>query len=105
MGERSLGSGTERLVERKVRGGKLFRLRVSLVEGKAKHVGLTGDFFLEPEGGIEVLEEALLEAYLSTDEATARWLIDEAASGLTLTGFSSSDLVEALKEAGGCNGG
>ncbi len=95
----------ERLVERKVRGGKLFRLRVTFLEGKAKHVDLTGDFFLEPECGIEILEKALLEAYLSPDEGTAKWIINEAARDLTITGFGSDDLVGALREAGGCGGG
>ncbi len=105
MGERSVADGTERLVEKKVRGGKLFRLRVSFTQGKANRVTLTGDFFLEPEEGIGLLEDALLEAYLSADEATAKWLVERSSRGLDITGFSSGDLVDALKEAGGCGGG
>ncbi len=105
MGGRSIGGTEERLVERKVRGGKLFRLRVSFDGSEAKRVELTGDFFLEPEEGIEVLEAALLKAYSVPDEGTAQRVIEDAARGLTLTGFSSGDLVEALMEVGGCRGG
>ena len=43
------------IIERKVEGGKLFRLRVTRSRG-AFSVRLTGDFFLEPEEGIEIVE-------------------------------------------------
>ena len=104
MGGRAVG-GTERLVERKVRGGKLFRLRVAFIGDRPGKVVLTGDFFLEPEEGIDALEAALLSAYLAPDPKTAGKIIDVASNGLMITGFSTGDLVDALEEAGGCRGG
>ncbi|MGD1060618.1 MAG: hypothetical protein ABR879_04095 [Methanomassiliicoccales archaeon] len=95
----------KRLVEKKVRGGKLFRIRLQFEDGVVHNAVLTGDFFLEPEEGLENLEAALPGAYAAKDAEAAKGLIDEASRNLTITGFSSSDLVDALKEAGGCRGG
>jgi lipoate-protein ligase A len=105
LGERQVNAQKEILVERKVHGGKLFRLRIHLSKGKADGAILTGDFFLEPEEGIERLERAIATAYASADADEARAVLDKAAEGLLITGFSTDDLVEALEEAGGCRGG
>ena len=43
MGERSVGGTSEQLVERKVRGGKLFRIRIWREGDVAVGVSLTGD--------------------------------------------------------------
>ncbi|MDD1770125.1 MAG: hypothetical protein LUO79_03475 [Methanomassiliicoccales archaeon] len=104
MGERSVGGTSEQLVERKVRGGKLFRIRIWREGDVAVGVSLTGDFFLEPEEGIERLESALLQAYTSPGPEAATKIIEGASKGLTITGFSPADLVGALEEAGGCRG-
>lgn len=104
MGGRSVGGTRELLVERKVRGGKLFRIRVHFENDVASRVVLTGDFFLEPDEGIDELEKALLRAYSSPDRGSATKVIEDASSGLAITGFSPCDLVGALEEAGGCRG-
>lgn len=104
MGGRSVGGTDHFLAERKVRGGKLFRLRIELAGGRARSAVLTGDFFLEPEEGIDVIEKILVKAYSAPDSRTAERLIEDGTRGLTITGFSARDLVGALEEAGGCRG-
>jgi hypothetical protein len=88
------------IIERKVEGGKLFRLRVTQTEGGVS-VRLTGDFFLEPEEGIEIIESTLAECLALSDRSEAeRRMSDSITNGdLRITGFDSKDLIDALWEA------
>ncbi len=50
-------SASVRTVEEKVPGGKL--VRVSVTEGPARRVEITGDFFMHPEEGNALIEYVL----------------------------------------------
>jgi hypothetical protein len=55
--------------DRKVTGGKLFRVRLTMdMDGptpKMADLRLLGDFFMHPEDSVEDLEEAICDAYNS----------------------------------------
>ena len=83
--------------ERKVKGGKLFRIRVAVEGGRPESLRLTGDFFLFPEGAMSRLEEALLIDLASGAYATRTRALLESGE-LVLVGIGLSDLEDALME-------
>jgi hypothetical protein len=89
-----------KVVVRKVKGGKLFRLSVGLAPGKAD-VKLDGDLFIHPEEGLEDLEAWLGHCLNIEDEGSARRFLqsklDEAS--IQIIGADSAELVSALWEA------
>jgi len=88
------------VIERKVKGGKLFRLRINKIN-EAISVQLTGDFFLEPDEAIVVIERELADCLRLTNRKEAEhrlaMAIDQA--GLRITGFEVVDIIDALWEA------
>ncbi|MDD1743727.1 MAG: hypothetical protein LUO85_03785 [Methanomassiliicoccales archaeon] len=88
------------VIERKVKGGKLFRLRVTGAEDTLS-VQLTGDFFLEPEEGIEVIERCLPHCFRLPDQRMAELRLSEeiAKAQIRISGFEVKDIIEALWEA------
>ncbi len=64
------------VIERKVKGGKLFRLRITSSD-EAQSVQLTGDFFLEPEEGIDLIERCLSDCLALSDERQAERVLSE----------------------------
>ena len=104
MGERIITPEATKMsslvIERKVKGGKLFRLRINKTD-EATSVQLTGDFFLEPEEGMAIVEHELTDClrFTSRKEAEHRLaeVIDQA--GLRITGFGVVDIIDALWEA------
>jgi hypothetical protein len=104
MGERTITPDTATMsslvIERKVKGGKLFRLRVIRSDGVIS-VQLTGDFFLEPDEGISIIERELsLCLGLPKREVAEQRLAERIAqAGLLVTGFEVSDIIDALWEA------
>lgn len=93
-------------VERKVKGGKLFRLKGVARNGKLVSIELTGDFFLCPEDSISALENILLEQSEGKSIADAELGIRRAmqAKGMEVAGFEPSDLADALMELVRCAG-
>jgi hypothetical protein len=91
---------TSLIIERKVKGGKLFRLRVTRSDAVLS-VQLTGDFFLEPEEGIDILEAGLADclALSDKDEAESKLSMAIAKAQLQISGFEAGDLIDALWEA------
>jgi hypothetical protein len=87
------------MIERKVKGGKLFRLRVNR-SGNAVSVQLSGDFFLEPDEGIAIVEGELANCLNLTNrrEAEIRLADVIARSEIRITGFEVSDIIDALWE-------
>lgn len=84
--------------ERKVPGGKLIRVALSLRGGRIEKVRITGDFFLHPEESIEDLEKRL-EGVEAT-EASVKRAIEEFFDGSkTLIGASPTDFLLAIKSA------
>ena len=88
------------VIERKVKGGKLFRLKISWSKDAAS-VQLTGDFFMEPDEGIGTIERTLTDCLSLSEKAEAeRRLADAIAlNGISISGFEAKDLVDALWEA------
>ncbi len=88
------------VIERKVEGGKLFRLRVTNIEGSPS-IQLTGDFFLEPEEGIDIIEGCLVECLEAPDKREAERKLRRAIteSQIQILGFEAKDIVDALWEA------
>ncbi len=88
------------IIERKVKGGKLFRLKVDRSDD-AFSVQLTGDFFLEPEEGIEVIECTLADCLALSDKREAEKKLAEAIAKarLRISGFEVADVIDALWEA------
>jgi hypothetical protein len=88
------------VIEKKVKGGKLFRLRVTS-SGVALSIQLTGDFFLEPEEGIAILEAGLVDCLALSDKDEAERRLSEviAKARLQISGFAAGDLINALWEA------
>jgi hypothetical protein len=104
MGERTITIDTSKMsslvIERKVRGGKLFRLRV-IKSDCATSVQLTGDFFLEPDEGITIIERELAVCLGLADRKDAEQRLAEtiAQAELLITGFEVNDIIDALWEA------
>jgi hypothetical protein len=91
-----------KVVVRKVKGGKMFRIR-SDISTQNVQVRLDGDFFLHPEESLERLEAHLRHCMRMDDEASAvdylRDKLDE--DGIRIIGADAADLVAALWEARG----
>ncbi|MFH1255888.1 MAG: lipoate protein ligase C-terminal domain-containing protein [Candidatus Diapherotrites archaeon] len=80
----------------KVPNGKLLKIALQSDDGKISSVKITGDFFLHPENGIELIEKALAEKGL--EEKILLEAIDSAVkeNSLQLFGFDSASLVQAI---------
>jgi len=93
---------TQKIVVRKVHGGKLFRLRYD-PEGRGQKVSLDGDFFVHPEEGIDALERYLERCVgMKQREDAVRFLegkIDE--DSIQIIGADAEELIAALWEAMG----
>jgi hypothetical protein len=88
-------------VERRVPGGKTFRLTVFFHAGKVERISLTGDFFIVPEEGLEVVERVLLHLAVRGNAPDSTEGLQHAldSRGIRLVGLSSLELVDALGEA------
>jgi hypothetical protein len=88
------------IIERKVKGGKLFRLRINKTD-EAISVQLTGDFFLEPDEGMTIIERELADCLKLTSKKDAEHRLAEAIAqaGLRITGFEVVDIIDARWEA------
>jgi hypothetical protein len=88
------------VIERKVKGGKLFRLRINSMNG-AINVQLSGDFFLEPDEGMAIIEQELAVCLRLSSRKDAEHRLAEAIdqAGLRITGFGVVDIIDALWEA------
>jgi hypothetical protein len=88
------------VIERKVKGGKLFRLRINEMD-EAISVQLTGDFFLDPDEGMAIIEQELADCLRLTSRKDAEHRLAEAIdqAGLRIMGFGVVDIIDALWEA------
>ena len=89
-----------RVVVRKVKGGKLFRLVYDPTSQRAR-VSLDGDFFLHPEDSLELLQHHLEECLRMAEEASAASYLEGKLEedGIRIIGMSAADLISALWEA------
>ncbi len=91
---------------RKVGGGKLVRVEVSVQDGLVSAVKITGDFFLHPEERLSQIEECFKGLSIGLDvEQMFEKLIKclEGKGDFTLYGVSLRDMAEVVREALGNN--
>jgi len=79
---------------RKVKNGKLVRVKVRSESGVIENVKVTGDFFAYPEEGLEEIERELRGVPI----AKVREVLESTAGGITLVGVTKEDLVEMIEE-------
>jgi hypothetical protein len=89
--------------DRKVVGGKMFRVRVSVEregqECRMRRLTVLGDFFMHPEEAIEGLEASVCEAYNSGQDLAAAVVRFLDRSGAQLYGGTPVDLTGAVLDA------
>jgi lipoate---protein ligase len=86
---------------RKVKGGKLLRVRLEHDGSAITEVLITGDFFLHPEEGLAWLEEGLRGVPVRESERELALRIEGivAEKHLMVLGFGPADLAATIKEA------
>ncbi|MFE0424876.1 lipoate--protein ligase family protein [Streptomyces sp. NPDC058953] len=86
--------------EYKVPGGKLVVVDLAVEDGRLKDVRVSGDFFLEPDDAIELIDTALEGAPADTDTPGLTARIDAALpASAVLFGFSSESVAIAVRRA------
>jgi lipoate---protein ligase len=81
--------------EYKVPGGKLIRIRATIVDGRITMIEIHGDFFLHPESALELIEDELIGARL--DEVAARINRTLAAQSAQLIGCAPEDIESMIR--------
>jgi lipoate-protein ligase A len=89
--------------EYKIPGGKLVVIDVDLVDGRLRHVVLSGDFFLAPDEALEWITMALEDLPGDTPEAVLVERIAAAAAPAELLGITPAGIAVAVRRA--LNGG
>jgi lipoate-protein ligase A len=92
------------MAERKVRGGKLVRVKAAVRGGMLAEVRIEGDFFVHPEEGLAKMEAALMGLSVPGILRSAEIALIEtvAKEGLAVIGFAPRDVAELLEEI--CSG-
>jgi hypothetical protein len=92
---------SERTISRKVKEGKLVRLRIAFEDDHVTRSEITGDFFMHPEEDLTLLENALRGCRRGDEEATVKGRLESIATEhrLNIIGFSLSDLASMFAEA------
>jgi len=86
--------------EYKVPGGKLVAVELDIIDDKLANVAISGDFFLEPDSALEVLNEAINGLPQDASFGTIRKAVDEAITeDMTLLGFDARSLATATRRA------
>jgi hypothetical protein len=92
----------KKVVVRKVKGGKLFRLTLSRSPVDVE-VMLDGDLFIHPEEAMEEIERLLAQcSSMDQEQSAARFLQSKLEEGsIQIIGADAAELVSALWEAKG----
>lgn len=86
--------------EFKVPGGKLVVADVEVVSGRLSVVRVSGDFFLEPDEGLEAINASLVGAPVSAEpEELVRRIRGGLPDGARLVGFSAEAVATAVRRA------
>lgn len=90
-----------RSAQRKVKGGKLVRVRVDDDGVRMTGVSITGDFFIYPEEGLRALEQGLAGEPLGQGAGALLTRLDTLIenAGMRIVGFEPLDLAELIEEA------
>lgn len=84
----------DKVSQRKVKGGKFVKVKVSSDGGYITDVKITGDFFAHPEDAFEQVEKELKGMPVDRVRAT----VESALGGIVLVGLSKEDLIEMIEE-------
>ena len=84
---------------RKIKGGKLLRVRLEQEGSIITAVAITGDFFVYPEEGLGLLEQGLIGARIDQDSLTSRIASLLRERSVAALGFGPADLATAIVEA------
>ncbi|WP_435300471.1 lipoate--protein ligase family protein [Timonella sp. A28] len=86
--------------EYKVPGGKLVAIDLDVVEDKLANVAISGDFFLEPDHALDILNKAIDGLPAESSFAQISSAVDEAITDdMTLLGFDSRALATVTRRA------
>lgn len=80
----------------KVPGGKLLKVEFEVEAGTIANFSLTGDFFLYPEDGVDLINESLNGCKLERKEIEERIGAAITHNSLNPVGFSPADLASAI---------
>jgi len=81
----------------KVPNGKLVKVKVKISENRLEEVNIRGDFFIEPAEALHDLEENIENISVDTNREDLLDYINNVEA--ELIGFSSEDIVKAVREA------
>jgi len=85
----------DRSIIRRCSGGKLVKVTVKAVGGTIEGVCITGDFFIHPEGRIEILEGRLAGIMAGqVEEAVLKGLGEDT----LIIGFNPEELIIMIEE-------
>ena len=87
----------EKKISKKIPGGKLLRVEVEFKDSTIHSVRITGDFFLHPEGGLMIIEEALFRVEVEDMEQIIYDVVER--ESIEMLGVSPSDIAELIFEA------
>lgn len=87
--------------ERKIRGGKLVRLRIIHDAERIRSIRITGDFLLHPEEVLEEIEMALCGLPIGSGRESFLEVIEgiRTKRGAQFIGFSPEDISDLIMEA------
>src|SRR5690625_6473044 len=78
--------------EYKVPGGKLVMADVEVADGQLARVSISGDFFLEPDSALEIIDEALTGMPVNARVPALAAAIDNApGDSVEMVGFDAQD--------------
>lgn len=80
----------------KVPGGKLLRVEFEAEGGTIRAFSLTGDFFLYPETGVDLINESLQGCPLEKEEIGRRVAETIASNSIEIVGFGPEDIADAI---------
>lgn len=80
----------------KVSGGKLIRVDFEVSEGTISSFSLTGDFFLYPEAGVDLINQSLTGCPLDTEEIIRRIENTISSNSMGVVGFEAKDIAQAI---------
>ena len=82
----------------KVSGGKLLKVEFEVSEGTISSFTLTGDFFLYPEDGVDLINQAIPGCKLDKEEIEATVAEVISKNSLNPVGFGPADLAAAIMQ-------
>jgi lipoate-protein ligase A len=85
---------------RKIPGGKLLSIEISLESNKIKAIRITGDFFMHPENTIIELEKKLAGKKLEYEPLLTHIKAIFEKHTTTLVGIGAADIASLIIEAG-----